>query len=190
MFFQERNGSQLGPLDAILRTSGRFFIRTLSTQASEIALQVSRNLYQYFGADSEIGDAIVDANKHQGHVISIGIGRDFPPSSNPSFPIEIVHDEGISIRKSSGKKTILEFEHGMGAILLRPLPDGRLELVMWGFDIQGLRLAARLLPMLTGVGQPEFIVVGKTCAWKGAGGVFALGSFDSFWNLSDASFVR
>lgn len=77
----------------------------------------------------------------------------------------------------------------MGAIFLRPLLNERLELVVWGFDQQGLRQAARLVPMLTGVGQPEFVVVSQRCAWEGAAGVLAMGSFDNFWNVSEASFV-
>lgn len=80
-------------------------------------------------------------------------------------------------------------QRGLGAILLRPLPMERLELDIWGFDSFGLRLAARLLPMLTGVGQPEFIVVSERCAWEGTGGVLAMGSFDRHWELSEMAFV-
>jgi hypothetical protein len=45
------------------------------------------------------------------------------------------------------------------------------------------------LPMLTGVGQPDFIIVSKRCAWEGAAGVHAMGSFDNSWGVSETSFV-
>lgn len=78
----------------------------------------------------------------------------------------------------------------MGAVLLRPLADERLELVIWGYDDDGLHRAARLLPMVTGVGQPEYVIVGPKCAWKGTGGVLAMGSFNASWNITEASFTK
>lgn len=107
-----------------------------------------------------------------------------------SDPIGLENDAGLYLRTRGGTKTIFPFEVGMGAIFLRPLLDERLELVIWGFDKQGLRQAARLMPILTGVGQPDFVIVSKRCAWEGAAGVLAMGSFDNFWKLSEASFVR
>jgi len=186
---EERHGAQLGPLDSILRTSGPFLIRQLSMEASEIALQVSRNLFQYFRADTEVVGGKDHGNSARGNVITVAMGRDFPRSVRPHFPIDLIEKKGISIRNSSDRRTVFGFQEGLGAIFLRPLPNERLELIVWGFDSLGLRLAARLLPMLTGVGQPEFIIVSNRCAWEGAGGVLAMGSFDNFWNVSETSFV-
>lgn len=106
-----------------------------------------------------------------------------------SDPVGLEDGGGLYIRRRGGIKKVFPFELGMGAIFLRPLLDKRLELVIWGFDKHGLRQAARLMPMLTGVGQPEFVVVRKRCAWKGAAGVLAMGSFDNLWKVSEASFV-
>jgi hypothetical protein len=186
---EERHGAQLGPLNAVLRSRGPFLIRQLSIEASEIALQVSRNLFLYFSADTEIVDETDDRSSARGNVISVALGGDFPPSVHPQFAIDFIQNQGLGIRQSSGRRTVFGFQEGLGAIFLRPLPDERLELVVWGFDSLGLRLAARLLPMLTGVGQPEFVIVSKRCAWEGAGGVLAMGSFDRYWNISDESFV-
>lgn len=186
---EERHGAQLGPLDSILRSPGPFLIRQLSIEASEVALQVSRNLFQYFSADTEIVGKADDGKSARGNVISVAMGGDFPPSVRPRFPIDLAENKGLDIRKSSDRRTIFKFQEGLGAIFLRPLPNERLELVLWGVDSLGLRLAARLLPLLTGVGQPEFVVISKRCAWEGAGGVLAMGSFDRHWNITEGSFL-
>lgn len=186
---EQRYGAQLGPLDSILHTSGRFLIRTSSKEIFDTALQVSRNLFQYFAADSEIVDLNTDAVLHQGNVISVALGSDLPESVPWFHSINVLADHGLVVRKHNGQKRIFRFEEGLGAIFLRPLPLGRLELVIWGYESCGLRLAARLVPMLTGLGQPEFVIVAKRCAWEGAAGAHAMGSFDNFWSLSETSFV-
>ena len=185
---EQRHGAQLGPLDSILRSAGRFLIRT-SGPVSDIALQIARNLFQYFAADSEIIDLSAAVESQPGNVISITLGSDSAMLGSHSDHVGLDKGGGLYIRRSGGVKTVIPFEVGMGAIFLRPLLDERLELVVWGLDKQGLRQAARLMPMLTGVGQPDFVVVSKRCAWKGAAGVLAMGSFDNFWKVSEASFV-
>lgn len=124
-----------------------------------------------------------------GNVISVTLGSDSPMLGSHSDPVGLDNGGGLYIRRRGGVKKVFPLEVGMGAIFLRPLLDERLELVVWGFDKQGLRHAARLMPMLTGVGQPDFVVVSKRCAWEGAAGVLAMGSFDTFWKVSEASFV-
>ena len=172
-----------------MRTKERILIRSLSIATSEVALQVSRNLFQYFSADSEIVGEGGDLNAEGGNVISIAVGTELPSSSvHDWFPVFLAPARGICIRKPSGLATV-RLREGLGATFLRPLTDGRLELVVWGLDDQGLRQAARLLPTLTGVGQPELVVVSKRCAWEGAGGVLAMGTFDCCWKVSEDSFV-
>ena len=61
------------------------------------------------------------------------------------------------------------------AAFLRPLPDERLELVIWGADEDRLRQAARMAPIFTGAGQPDLVIFGKSAAWDGFGGVLAIG---------------
>lgn len=108
---------------------------------------------------------------------------------NQLGPISIDKGRGIVVRDARGRSTIYGLEEGLGAIYLRPNEAGTLDLVVWGVDLAGLQYAARMVPMLTGVGQPDFVVVNKECAWKGAAGVHALGYLDSFWNISDGSVV-
>ena len=184
-----RCGNQLGPLDSILRTSGRVIIRTSSAETFDMALQVSRNLFQYFAADSEIIHSSADVDQQRGNVISLALGLETLSHPSQVQPISITKDRGLVLRKSNGQTKAYEPQDGLGAIYLRPLASGRLELVIWGHDGWSLRLASRLVPMLTGVGQPEFIVVGTACAWKGAAGVLAMGSFDNSWNVSKSSFI-
>ena len=173
-----------------MRTRGRFIIRYEAIVAFQIALQISRNLYQYFSADAEIVNADIPVDAQRSNVISIGIGEQLPSSFvGDEFPIQSKSSQGIYLRRPDGSESYFEFQEGLGAIFLRPLPDERLELVVWGFDMHGLRHAARLIPTFTGVGQPDFIITSRTCAWEGAGGVLALGSFDCEWNISEASFI-
>ena len=184
---EQRHGAQLGPLDSILRSDWRFLIRT-STPVFDVALQIARNLFQYFAADSQIIDQSAAVGAQSGNVISVTLGPDSPMLASHSGPIGLDNGRGVYVHKGGGIKTVFPFEVGMGAIFLRPLFEERLELVVWGFDKQGLRQAARLMPMLTGVGQPDFVIVGKRCAWEGAAGVLAMGSFDNFWQVSKESF--
>jgi len=175
---------QHGRLEAILASRGRFTLKSNGDVAQRIALQISRNLYQYFGADSEILDGGDDAGP--GNMITILEGEDVPRGHLSSYPIEIseklitVRDDAGVVRRYSGE--------GNSAIFLRPLEGERLELVVWGGDEASLQLSTRMMPMVTGVGQPEFIILSRESAWKGLEGVLAMGFLDSQWNATRSSF--
>ncbi len=158
-------------------------------EAFNVALQISRNLFQYFGADSEIVQLDAPLGEHKGNLITVSLGRGIPLCPLANFPVAIDKERGVSVSSKYGAKRFFEFQEGLGALLLRPLPSERLELLIWGYDIHGLRHAARLLPIVTGVGQPDFVIVSKKCAWRGAGGVHAMGFFNSLWEVSENSFV-
>ena len=187
---EERHSHQLGPLQSILRTRGNFCIQCLTTEGTDVALQISRNLYQYYGADSEIVGGASHTIARSGNVITVSLGTHKLPKPLEDHPFEIDRDCGIFLCKRDGATRRYALQDGLGTIFLRPLATQRLELIVWGFDATGLRQAARLLPMLTGVGQPDFVVVRKTMAWEGAAGALAMGSFDSAWQISDASFLQ
>lgn len=110
------------------------------------------------------------------------------PGNLESHPIHICN-KGIRIRGPSGLEEVVPFEPGIGAVYLGPLEGERLELLVWGFDVDGLRSASRLMPSLTGVGQPDFVIVRKECMWLGAAGVIAMGFFDYTWNVSKGSYL-
>lgn len=184
----ERTGGQLGGLDAILRSQGRFVIVNYDEAATGITLQISRNLFQYFAADTEILDPSQSSETLNGNVITVGIGSNMP---NVLFdhPI-ILGSKTVVIRDDRGvKKEYSAEEHGIGAIFLRSMEREKLELVVWGVDYDSLAVAARFVPMLTGVGQPDFMIVTRECLWKGVDGVVAMGFFDSYWNVSKTSFL-
>ena len=156
-----------------------------------IASQIARNLYQYFSADSEIvhfPTTTLNQAVH-GNVVSLFMGPEVSSLAAGEHPIRIVGGKGIGVRDASGYTRFYPFEIGLSAVFLKPLPEERLELIIWGFDDLGLRQAARFVPMLTGVGQPEFIVSSKDTAWKGIGSVLAMGSFDHHWNVSYGSYL-
>ena len=173
----------------MLHTRGRFLVYTRDIETFNVALQISRNLFQYFAADAEIVESDLSVAQHNGNVINVALGRETTPSPHAHFPIAIDRDRGISVCSKRGEKRSYEFQGGLGAILLRPLPDERLELLIWGYDICGLRHAARLLPMITGLGQPDFVISSQQCAWKGVAGVHAMGFFDSLWQVSETSYI-
>lgn len=122
-------------------------------------------------------------------MICIGKGTDVGWINQGKHAIKAMETRKITLDMHDGTQKSFGFEEGIGVIFLAPCSNGGLELIIWGLDNCGLRQAARLLPMLTGVGQPEFIIVRKRCAWDGAAGVLAMGSFDKFWKVSEFSFI-
>ncbi|MCJ1391470.1 hypothetical protein MMC18_004334 [Xylographa bjoerkii] len=186
----QRYGSQLGALDAILRTKGPLLIQNQGSSTLSTALQISRNLYQYFAADCPITESLDTNNTFPSNIISIFQGTEKVPKLAPSFPVEIDAAKGICIRDTTGRPKCYPFTAGIGALFLHPLPMERLQLVVWGYDEAGLRYASRLVPMLTGIGQADFIVASPECSWKGVAGVLATGFFDALWNVSAGSYLR
>ncbi|KAF2269009.1 hypothetical protein CC78DRAFT_540444 [Lojkania enalia] len=183
-----RRGRQLGTMTAILRTRGPFIIRHQGPQTAHIALQVSRNLHQYFSAEAEIlvTESLEDISG-SGNVISVAIGE-VPPGLHPDFPIQ-AGAFGVSVRDGSGRLQTFGGHLAAGAAFLRPLDDERLELVLWGVNASGLSQAARLVPTLTGVGQPDFVVLGEGARWRGVEGAPALGFLDHMWSVTWSSVV-
>ncbi|GFF89514.1 hypothetical protein IFM53868_05862 [Aspergillus udagawae] len=211
----ERYGRQLGAMDAILRTKGIFKVNICSAGIEHIAVQISRNLLQYFAAGSELSrqcGSLINSNSNQdrvvdsGNVITLALGNELPSSKYISFPIRI-QGEGLSLfqgccwsqadteanlQSSMNRECKVyefPFERGMGALFLRPLEDERLELVVWGADLSGLEQAARLVPTLTGVGQPDFLILGDSCRWQGHAGAYAAGFLDRSWQISSGSHI-
>ncbi|KAK3079214.1 hypothetical protein LTS18_005442, partial [Coniosporium uncinatum] len=159
---EDRRGRQLGGLLAILRTHGAFTIRYKDKDSYDLALQVSRNLHQYFSADTLLlGDNEYNDN-HTGNLITVVTGDRPQASAMPEFPIQPGPAGGLRVRDSHGRERSYGEEDGtsgLGAIYLRPLSNERLELVIWGADSDATARVARLLPLVTGVGQPDFVVL-------------------------------
>lgn len=185
-----RSGRQLGSLDVILRTNGTFQIVThaQSHALDQLAVQISRNLCQYFYADAEIGK-YTDALNATGNIISLAVGDSLPsPGDNVGHPIT-VHADGLEVRDSLGLRRFFSNKgNGLAAVFLRPLPNERLQLVVWGVDSESLSMASRLVPMMTGTGVPDFVVLDRDMLWKGMEGTLAMGFFDGWWNVSTNSF--
>ncbi|KAL3459874.1 hypothetical protein BJX64DRAFT_198817 [Aspergillus heterothallicus] len=205
----ERYGRQLGAMDAILRTNGVFRIRICSAGVDEVAIQISRNLLQYFAADSQItrqctqftdGDT-KDSRAMSGNVITLSLGHNLPNATSPSYPIRFTDSQILiysgcfrppsedGINFDDCHRHSFDYEPGMGSLFLRPLENERLELIAWGADIDGLKQAARLVPTLTGAGQPELIILSDSCRWKGAAGMYAAAHFDYAWQISSGSYI-
>ncbi|KAK5058611.1 hypothetical protein LTR84_010874 [Exophiala bonariae] len=188
---EQRSGRQRGTLDAILRSSGPFQLIYGSPEILPIALQASRNLHQYYGADSNIlswPDYRKVVDKGESNVITFVQGMISLPTRIPHFPINL-QDGRVTLTACNGRIISIPFTQGLGGVWLRPLPDERLELVVWGADTIGLKHAARLVPTITGVGQPDFVILEASARWKGHGGAIAMGLFDYGWRISPGSYL-
>ncbi|KAL9097818.1 MAG: hypothetical protein Q9165_000144 [Trypethelium subeluteriae] len=206
---EKRSGRQLGPMEAILRSQGNLEICDLPGTVPDIALQVSRNLHQYFGADTIISSNSKKVATGSGSVIEIFLAPPLPDpelldvgsSSRYRHPRDDFlqlrrTDDGSHFRASlqlhDGRRRCYETpveSWGFGGIFLRPLENERLSLAICGTSKEALRFAARFVPMLTGVGQPDFILFDQRCTWKGADGVLAMGFFDHEWQATRSSFI-
>jgi len=186
---KERSGKQLGALDAFLNTSGHFTIvlppvAQRQPYHQELAIEISRNLHQYYSADSDIVEDIRYMTG-EGNVILIDI-KDSRALGQAATDMALsFNEEMISVQDTTGRLKIYPMEPGVGAIFLRPLGPERVAIVVAGADEDGLRAAARLVPLRTGVGQPSLIILGKEAGWKGVEGALAMGMFDSKWQLSN-----
>jgi hypothetical protein len=120
------------------------------------------------------------------------VGADLPQlAAEVDLPIIINttsrEDTKLSVRNHNGFVHEIRPHHGhLGIIYLRPLPDERLELVVWGQTPEQLWWSSRLVPTLAGVGQPDFIIFDHEFRWKGADAA-VIGFFDAWWNVSGGS---
>ena len=189
---QERQRDQFGNIEAILRSKGVFNIANANVATKPIALQIARNLHQYYAADSAIRESESQIHDEKGNLITVSLGDKFSTPTKGNFPIN-VGAFSLTIRDDVGVVTeyprYVGQDIGLGAIFVRPLGDDRLELVVWGVDLKGLEIAARLVPTITGAGQPDFVITTTRCLERGLGGVLAMGFFDSLWNVSKTSYL-
>ncbi|KIW68136.1 hypothetical protein PV04_04103 [Phialophora macrospora] len=185
-----RYGRQRGALDAILRSVGPFEVVFDSSDTLAMAVQTSRNFLQYFGADTNIVafTGYEEALTRAGNVVTICSGGSVPEARLAHFPIQIANG-CITLTSRDGRVISVPLAAGMGGAWLRPLPDEKLELVVWGYDDIGLRQAARLIPTVTGAGVPDFVILSNQARWKGAGGALAMGFFDHSWKISPSSYL-
>jgi hypothetical protein len=127
-------------------------------------------------------------NNRTGNVISVYLGTHVPPQpySMGAGTHGISVDRGrVEVTDAKGYKHVYRSRgKGLAAIYLRHLPDERLELVVWGVDEASLRVAVRLVPMITGVGVPDFVIADSTMLWKGVDGALAMGFLDENWQAS------
>ncbi|WPH04227.1 Hypothetical protein R9X50_00711600 [Acrodontium crateriforme] len=184
-----RKGRQLGTIDSILRTEGVFQIVPHSKKVGRVAVQISRNLFQYFAADAVITEDYEDAKQQtKSNVISIAIGADLPRVFRGNHAFEIIGDQ-LQIEDHEGQlRRFPSRPNGLAAVFLRPLLGERLELIVWAADIESLDIAARLVPLMTGAGLPDFIVADKSMLGKGIEGTLAMGFLDGRWKVSRNSF--
>lgn len=186
-----RRRDHLGGLDAILRTKGAFNIVYNGHETLSVALELSRNLFQYFYADSELSEGHELPSQSSGNRISISIGDSSPESLYSgdfamilrnklakSYPLLDRRLSGSPVGSDRGGSEV-------GAVFLRPLA-GVLEMVIWGSTPRMLAQIARLAPLLTGTGQPDFIIMDRSASWRGVDGA-SLGFLDASWNITDSS---
>lgn len=173
-----------------MRTNGTFTINYAGSSLASLALQVSRNLYQYYQADSEIvRTEDLGSTSRTNNIITMVEGHGLPACAFEGYPIQASASGDLIIEDHDGKKWVYRGSEGYGAIFLRPLEGEALELVVWGTDLSSISRAARLIPTITGVGQPDFVVLGKESGWRGLDGAAATGFLDSYWKVTKTSFL-
>lgn len=184
----QRQNNQLGNMDAILRTKGCFTIISHDPSSWTLANQLSRNLYQYLAADTNIITAAGSDRPGHGNLISLGVGSNIAALPD-GFPIVLGSSSIHLIGSDRIRRLYTTGDHGLAAIFLSPLDNDRLELILWGADLSSLLVAARLLPLISGAGQPDFVIMTREVMWKGADGTLAMGFFDSRWRITNSSFL-
>jgi len=70
-----------------------------------------------------------------------------------------------------------------GAIFLSPWANAHLAVVIAGNDMGGFWRAFQAFPTHTGHMVPDYMVVGKSFGWAGAGGVLAAGYWNNLWQF-------
>ena len=192
----ERHGRQLGNMNAIYNTQGKISIiypsdTTASAYYQAVALDLSRNIFQYFGADTEIIRSNREHQADKGNVVYLGFPEVSTAHSETRFPIILDENNDLVLVLHDGYEKKFRSETGIGAIFVIPLEGSeRVGIVIWGSDEDNFRRAMRLFPLRTGVGQPDFIILGPESAQKGIAGALALGFFDSEWQITRYSFFR
>ncbi|KAI9718623.1 MAG: hypothetical protein M1828_006631 [Chrysothrix sp. TS-e1954] len=176
-------------MQSILHTKSAITIFIQDASLAYVALQISRNLHQYYGADAVVRRASSSGEGIVGNVITLKCG-DQTPGQEKQFPVRV--EQAKVIIQDDQNQTTREYEaggEGISTAFLHPLPQDRIGLVIWGQHKHSLEVAARLAaPTITGAGQPDFVVLTDQCLRKGTGAVLAAGLFDSFWRVSTMSY--
>lgn len=188
-----RTDRQHGGLEAILRTNGTFHIFSHSPGTTDLALQVANNLMQYYSADVEIATQYQDAIDASGNVISLIHGAELPFNSvecTSACAFDLDKHGQMVIKKDDQVLRSFNIADNdiVAAAFLRPLPGHRLELIFWAIDLFSLSISTRLLPLLTGSGQPDFVIATRGMLHLGLEGVVAMGYLDSSWCPASTSF--
>ncbi|KAL6233900.1 hypothetical protein BDW75DRAFT_231609 [Aspergillus navahoensis] len=192
-------GRQVNAKDADSCPSGTFSINTCSANAVEMALQISRNLLQYFAADSSIERHCGSlAAGCPGNAIFVSLGNELPALVSSSYPVPVADARIIlyscfpvpggldgptdpASSKNFGQHTV-KHEPAMGALFPRP-PSW-----LCGVPFDCLQ-ALRLVPTLTGAGQPDFMVLGGSCPGRAMRDAMLLATLTGSGKISAAFYT-
>ncbi|KAF2672220.1 hypothetical protein BT63DRAFT_191683 [Microthyrium microscopicum] len=185
---------QFGGLTAILRGPKQpFIIHAVNDMLFDLALQVSRNLNNYLAANTDIKTpSSGNRSTPNGHKITLALGSELPPvdfqfPEGVEFPVRVSprNSSHLEFRSPSGRwRPAVPDQGEVGAIFLRPSKQHGLELVIWGSNLGLAEQAARLVPMITGTGQPDWILCQKEMKWKGLDGC-EVGWFNAWWEIQE-----
>lgn len=173
-----------GPLTIVIGTQST----AKDLNLERIARNIAHNLYLFFGAevdirfDYEVNDILLDGN-----VISLGMEdeniylQDIR-RSHLKNPFALQANKKVIYVHDTTLNHIYRGE-GVGAIYLHPLARSRVLMIICGTDQMGLEKAAKLFPYRTGVGQPDWIVVGPKMGVQGMQGVESMGYYSNLWDI-------
>ena len=137
-----------------------------------------------------VHDPSLDGSPGYSIIISSGDCGTIPGTDDIDFPIQISPESGrLRIRNSNGQWARPGGSSTkLGAIYVKPSAEHGLQLNIWGETERLFEQAARLVPMIPGTGQPDFIIVRDDSRWRGVDGTY-LGFFDAWWNVAKLSAV-
>jgi hypothetical protein len=162
-----------------------------------MALQTTRNLLQYFFADS-----VISNSSHRQHAPASPVRNKISFSTGSQAALSLcdaeraiqicpsgdTEDGGTRVRiivPNGLPKSYTDRSEGLAAIFLHPRGEA-LELVVWGSNAKMLAQVARLVPTMTGAGVPDWVVMSESASWRGAEGC-AFGFFDARWEITGLS---
>ncbi|BEI80034.1 hypothetical protein CcaverHIS002_0105630 [Cutaneotrichosporon cavernicola] len=185
-----------GPMLRLLDSAGPLVLVVGSgpkaARAQCIATRYAHDLRVYHRLDAVLVDedaalrGVADSSLGWGNVIVLG-----GPEQN-QFAAWMLAQKHVPVSfPTQGVMTVegrVVWEEGTGIITLLPHPLLRTSLacLVAGNDELGLELAARLLPLRTGVPVPDWAIVSPRMRWQAAGGLVGAGFWGADWGWNES----
>lgn len=204
--YYERSAANYGPMRIVFEKFAVIVIGTQGTATETMwhekqAILLSNQLYivgrhyipiirdsdfvtsEYSDSDANL---ILIGGPHT-NLVSQYFAKYFPVRFHTNRSQMSLGDYVFSSRSHSGE------ENPLGCLFLSALPNiavpgpgsvlSRLALVVAGTSMEGAQLAARMIPVSSGLHIPDYLIVTKDIKSRGSGGIVAAGYWNNFWGF-------